>query len=611
MLCRCAVSFLLLGSTAFLSAQTSAPSFELSRDIAYVHSSQGYLTTSLLITGDFNGDQKPDLVEVGGATTTSLTLRLGNGDGTFQAPIAIGMVNRDYVTDIVAADVNRDGHLDLIVASESAISLTGEFDVYEGNGDGTFRPPVGYAVSNAPQSIAVQDFNGDGYPDVAIGDSYGGVNIWSNVSGNSFVMSKRVTPGNSSSEVMKVRAGQFDGDGINHLAAVVGNSIYVLWNDGKGNFNPVLLTSYPNVTDMSTGALNMDGRDDILLSYQCTINYSNNTQCGGISVFYGQGNQKMLQKNAVTLPNTLVVTSTRAYDTYPVSLWAVDLNGDGIGDIIAEPVPPQNPQNVPSGLYVWLGNPDGSFSQTSINYVPNTNGDGSLVPGDFNRDGMMDFAQTLPTNNEMEVYINGGRHAPCSEYTVSPSVTVCQPVDFTYLPSPVTVQANAFDTKTVTALQEYVDGKLDYSADVKNFTKAFAVGTGQHLFVTKAWDASGVQFVSDRRITVYSGMPGAACPVAAVNSAAICLPAGSTSHSPLQVLANGWTANVPTAAQLYVDGKLVVNNQACDSSGNNCDGGTSYVNTVQTLATGSHTLVFKLFDDLGGSYSAEKTITVQ
>ena len=39
-----------------------------------------------------------------------------------------------------------------------------------GNGDGTFRPKVDYGVGSAPHSIVIQDFDGDGKPDLAVAD---------------------------------------------------------------------------------------------------------------------------------------------------------------------------------------------------------------------------------------------------------------------------------------------------------------------------------------------------------------------------------------------------------------------------------------------------------
>src|ERR1700684_3801080 len=61
----------------------------------------------------------------------------------------------------------------------------------------------------------------------------------------------------------------------------------------------------------------------------------------------------------------------------------------------------------------------------------------------------------------------------------------------------------------------------------EHFNTTFAEDPGTYLFVTKAWDQSGRDFVADRTVTVYDGTPGAVCP-AAEDSANLCLPSGDT-----------------------------------------------------------------------------------
>ena len=594
MLQRCFIFATVLGTTAFLanpallSAQAT-PSFELNRDTYTV------LNDFTLVQGDFNKDGKPDLV-LGGST---LQLRLGNGDGTFQAPITISSGN-DTIQDMAAADVNQDGNLDLVVTGISSDNVT----VYFGNGDGTFQSPIEFATQSSPGSVAVGNYFNDGYLDIAAGDGQGKVELLRNYGGKNLVVANTLQVGTGSAPgISRLRAGDINDNGITDLAVLTGDAAYVLWNDGSGNFQIDLLTSCQVPNDLGVGDLNQDGMADIIVSYTCNPVQNNNpdkgpeyNNCAGFDVFYGQGQNKTFERTVVNYNGAMP-------GSQPI---AADVNGDGIGDIVAD----SNPEGYGgAGLYVWLGHPDGSFDQAPKVWAATSDNSSGLVAGDWNRDGMMDFAMPLPGSADTQIYINGGQRGPCATSQINPTVTVCQPVDNTYSNSPVTFQANAYDTTPVTAMQEYVDNNLVYSQNVSSFTTTFAESLGTHFFVTKAWDANGLSFRSDRHITVYSGTPGAACPAAA-GTASLCLPSGATSSSPVHILGNGYPAWIPTAAQLYINGNLVVNNQGCDSNGS-CPGGTSYVDTWQTLSAGTYDLVFKLWDADGNVYQAEKSVTVQ
>lgn len=73
---------------------------------------------------------------------------------------------------IIAADFNNDGKLDLAVAN----SVDGTVTLLLGNGDGTFTQASGspYAVGPDPFQIAAADFNGDGKLDLAVANGTGG-----------------------------------------------------------------------------------------------------------------------------------------------------------------------------------------------------------------------------------------------------------------------------------------------------------------------------------------------------------------------------------------------------------------------------------------------------
>ena len=597
MICKALCTALLLASSASLLAQTapSTPSFELG-NIPFLVNNPGLAP----VQGDFNKDGKPDFVTPGTiGTANGISLLLGNGDGTFHAPTVIGTTN-SVVVDLAVADFNNDGNLDILTFNSS-----NNFTVFYGNGNGTFQAPVTVVTTGAPSTGAPGIFFNDGYTDVALADNNGDIEIFRNQGGRAFVLSntiQSVLPANSTyPQILRLRAGDLNGSGVSDLAVLSNTSAYVFWNNGSGNFTKVLLnSSYAFATDLNIGYVNQDHMADIIVAYSCAnstieAGHNNPSICAGLDVYYGQGNNKAFYRNAVIDPGPSSV--------YFVS--AEDVNGDGIADLVSSGA---TPSGTTLGIYIYLGHPDGSFNQTPT--IFNAGGNGPIVAGDFNRDGMMDFVQYV--SSDFEAYINGGQRGPCQTTSISPSVTVCQPVNNTYSQPAVHLIANAFDKNKVTALQEYVDGQLDYSEPVTHLDYTSpALAPGSHSFVTKAWDATGVSFRSDRTVTVYSGTPGPTCPTAP-ETATICLPASSTSSSTsVHILANGSTAGVPTAAQLYVDGKLVINNQGYCFSSTSCTGGVTYIDTTRTLAVGSHNLVFKLYDADGNIYTAQKTVAVQ
>ena len=116
---------------------------------------------NMVVAADFRGTGKPDLAVPNAYGGNTVSVLLNNGDGTYQSPVQYQVALDPR--SIVAGDFNHDGKLDMAVSTASASVIS----ILLGNGDGTFQRHVDYPLplNSFLVSIIAGDFNGDGVLD--------------------------------------------------------------------------------------------------------------------------------------------------------------------------------------------------------------------------------------------------------------------------------------------------------------------------------------------------------------------------------------------------------------------------------------------------------------
>lgn len=309
-----------------------------------------------LVLADMDGDGHPDMVVTG--FTNSVTILHGNPDGTFTTAKTFSLAGSSVAIAAVA-DINGDGILDLVMISGNGTSIL------LGKGNLTYGPQAVFAAGFPQAAVVIADFNLDGHLDVAT-PVPGGIAL---LLGNGDGTLQTFDSYDLGQTVSSIVVADFNGDHVPDVAADAGVSPpRVLLGIGAGKLNVVPAAPQTGAglgAVLFSGDFNGDGKADVLyVSAPFTVGLPG-------TVLFGNGD------GTFSSPLNLGVIAPGL-----VAAAVADLNHDGRTDIIEG-----------AGFNsqaVLRGETANTFTALTSNFPRNVTQNNSQIFADFDHDGILD-----------------------------------------------------------------------------------------------------------------------------------------------------------------------------------------------------------------------------
>lgn len=222
---------------------------------------------------DLNHDNKADIV-VTNSGTDQVSVLLGKGDGTFQAPATFTVRSGPRPNDgyapsyVVIDDFNGDGNPDLVVTSPNTSTAA----ILLGDGKGNLAKPTNLLVAAAPSAVVTGDYNHDGHRDfITVGNTSGTLSVFLGKGNGNFVVEPGFPVPTRADQIV---VADFNEDGVLDVAtanagadSTLGTTVSVVLGKRGGGFaKENVIKTGENPLSFAVGDLNNDGHLDLVVA---------------------------------------------------------------------------------------------------------------------------------------------------------------------------------------------------------------------------------------------------------------------------------------------------------------------------------------------------------